>query len=389
MIPHLYKVFCKIILGRIDLHLDENQALDQAGFRKGFSTTDHLLVVNQLIEKYEEYQKDLHIAFVDYNKAFDSVEICHLLKALKNQNIPEKYVRIVKNIYETSSASISLGKCGEKFYLKRGVKQGDPMSPKLFNAVLESVFRSLKWENFGISINNKKLNNLRFADDVVLFAESKNELIQLIQDLKDASKIVGLEMNENKTKIINNTGDDDYYVDGLKIEVVKDYKYLGQIISFKYRQSKEIDSRISSAWRSFWALKTFLLSELPMFHKRKLMDSVILPIFTYGAQTWSLSKENERKLQVEQRAMERKILKISRLDHITNVEIRTRTKIKDVLLHAKMLKWNFCGLCQRISDGRWTKKVENWIPQNGKRRCGNQQKRWRDEIEETGLGRWR
>jgi hypothetical protein len=389
LISHIYKIFCKIILCRIDSYLDENQSLDQAGFRKGFSTTDHLLVVNQLVEKFEEFQKNLHIAFIDYSKAFDSVEVCHLLKALKNQNVPEKYVRIIKNIYETSKASLTVGTCGEKFSLERGVKQGDPMSPKLFNAVLESVFRSLKWENYGIQIENRRLSNLRFADDVVLFAESKNELIEMIQSLKVASKTVGLEMNEEKSKIINNSGDDDYYVDGSKIEVVEDYKYLGQVISFKNRQSKEVDVRISAAWRSFWALKSFLLSELPMFHKRKLMDCVILPIFTYGAQTWSLSKENERKLQVEQRAMERKILKISRLDHITNEEIRKKSKIKDLLLHAKTLKWNFCGHVQRTTDERWTKIVENWTPPNGRRKRGHQLKRWSDEIEEIGLGRWR
>ena len=96
---------------------------------------------------------------------------------------------------------------------------------------------------------------------------------------------MGLEINEEKTKIINNTGDQNYIVDGNEIEVVEDYKYLGQIILFEDRQNKEIDARISAAWRSFWALKSYFLSQLPMFHKRRLMDSVILPIMTYGAQT--------------------------------------------------------------------------------------------------------
>lgn len=101
LISHIYKVFCKLILARIDSILEENQALDQAGFRKSISTSDHLFVVNQMIEKYQEYNKKLHIAFIDYTKAFDTVEICHFLKALESQEVPKKYIRIIKNIYAT------------------------------------------------------------------------------------------------------------------------------------------------------------------------------------------------------------------------------------------------------------------------------------------------
>lgn len=69
-----------------------------------------------------------------------------------------------------------MDKNGGSFPLKRGVKQGDLMSPKLFNAVLESIFRNLKWDNCGLDIDGKRLSNLRFADDITLLSESKDEL---------------------------------------------------------------------------------------------------------------------------------------------------------------------------------------------------------------------
>jgi hypothetical protein len=235
-----------------------------------------------------------------------------------------------------------------------------------------------------------KLTNLRFADDIALFSSSRDGLKMMIKELLDESSKMGLNMNASKTKIMNNSDDDeDYVIENMKIEVVEDFKYLGQIISFKNRQSKEIDSRISAAWRSFWAMKKFLLSKLPMYHKRKLMDSVILPVLTYGCQSWSLSSNDEKKIQIEQKSMERKILKLSLLDHVTNERIRKITKIKDALIHAKELKWNYAGHVQRLTDDRWTKKVEIWIPTNGTRSRGHQKKRWQDEIEEIGLGRWR
>lgn len=329
-------------MNRIDIHLDDNQSEDQTGFRRSFSTMDHLIVINQLIEKYKEFNKDLNIAFIDYTKAFDSIEISYLLQARNKQEVPEKYVGIIKHIYTHAIASICLDKEGKTFSLHRGVKQGDPMSPKLFNALLESIFRRLNWTDKGLNIDGKRLNNLRFADDVALLSESKDELIQMIKELKEACKSIGLSMNEEKTKVMNNTGDDNYRIDNTTIEVVEDYKYLGHIVSFKNRQSKEIDARVSAAWRSFWAMKNYIISELPMFHKRKLMDCVILPILTYGAQTWSLTVDEERRIQSEQKSMERKILKLSLLEDVTNSRIRSIAQIKDALLHAKE-EVEFCG----------------------------------------------
>ena len=75
--------------------------------------------------------------------------------------------------------------------------------------------------------------------------------------------------------------------------------------------------------------------------------------------------------------------------HITNDEIRKRTKFTDALCHAKCLKWDFCGHIQRLTDERWTRTVEKWQPTDAKRNRGRQKKRWKDEIEEIGLGRWR
>lgn len=201
--------------------------------------------------------------------------------------------------------------------------------------------------------------------------------------------IIELKMNKEKTKIMSNSDDVDYKINDWCIEKVEEFKYLGQILSFKNKMSKTIDDRVSAAWRTFWALKKFLISKLPMYHKRKLMDSVILPVLTYGAQTWTLTCADERRLQAEQKAMERRILKISLLQHETNESIRNITKIKDVLEKARELKWDWAGHVQRMPDDRWTKSIENWNPKDGKRNRGHQLKRWRDDIKQVGLGRWR
>ena len=126
--------------------------------------------INQpLKEKCCEYNIPLCVAFVDYTKTFDSVQTQAILTSLQEQGIEDVYIEILKDIYTDSSVTVHLHKESEKIRIKRGVRQGDTISPKLFTATLESIFRRINWENKGVRIGGKFLNNLRFADDILLF----------------------------------------------------------------------------------------------------------------------------------------------------------------------------------------------------------------------------
>lgn len=101
--------------------------------------------VNQILEKADEFNNNLYLAFVDYNKAFDSVEHESVMQALTRQGIHTKYINILTNLYKNSYAKVKTELEGVPFQIERGVKQGDPISPKLFTCVLEDVFRKIKW----------------------------------------------------------------------------------------------------------------------------------------------------------------------------------------------------------------------------------------------------
>ncbi|KAG7307560.1 hypothetical protein JYU34_007776 [Plutella xylostella] len=143
LISHIYKIFIKIIENRISAKLDSHQPPEQAGFRPGFSTTDHLHTLNQIIEKHSEFNKPLYLGFVDYSKAFDSITHNSIFTALQNQDVDPTYIQILRKIYNNSTADIKLQNPGPLFKIEKGVKQGDPLSPKLFTATLEEVFKKL------------------------------------------------------------------------------------------------------------------------------------------------------------------------------------------------------------------------------------------------------
>ena len=110
LLSHSYKIFTRLSQSRIERTLDENQPREQAGFRKDYSTIDHLQTLNQTTEKSNEYKLPLCIGFIDYEKAFNTVEHFVIFEALRKTNINKTYINILQNIYSQDTARISYSK---------------------------------------------------------------------------------------------------------------------------------------------------------------------------------------------------------------------------------------------------------------------------------------
>ena len=333
LLSQIYKVFTRVVLNRIQKRLDFEISKEQAGFRSGYSTIDHIHTLKQLMEKCREYQIPLCIGFVDYKKAFDSIETAAILNALREFGVEEKYVKIVDVITKECYAEIDFSAEPCRIDIKKGVRQGDTISPKLFVTTLESLFRRMKW-NEGISIDGENLTHLLFADDCVLFAKNAEELKRMMTKLQHESRKIGLEMNASKTKWMRNefANAASIVIEGKEIEEVSEYVYLGHMVNRSYSSPGEIGRRKRAGWIAFNRIKTSLLDEgLSMKVKRDLFNSTVIPAMTYAAECWSTTKADEDGLQVTERAMERMLCKISLRDHVPNPEVRKRTGIKDVI----------------------------------------------------------
>ncbi|GFN75298.1 endonuclease-reverse transcriptase [Plakobranchus ocellatus] len=128
---------------------------------------------DQVIEKSNEYNLPLCVGFINYEKAFDSVEHFAIFDALRKININETYVTILENTYRNASARVHIDyQESEPFPKHRGVGQEDPISPKLFTAAIEMIFRKADLEH-GLNVDGETLTNLRFADDVALVRKSR------------------------------------------------------------------------------------------------------------------------------------------------------------------------------------------------------------------------
>jgi hypothetical protein len=140
---------------------------------------------------------------------------------------------------------------------------------------------------------------------------------------------------------------------------------------------KEVNRRIQLGWAAFGKLRSIFSAHLPQCLKTKVFHSCVLPVMTYGTETWPLTMGLIRRLNVTQRAMERAMLGVFLCVRIRNDEIRKRTKVTDIARRIADLKW--AGHIGRRTDGRWGGKVLEWRPRTGRRSVGRPPTRWTDD----------
>ena len=155
----------------------------QAGFRKGRGTRDQIVNIPWVREKAREFQKNISFCFIHYAKAFDCVDHNKLWEILKEMEIPDHLICLLRNLYAGQEATVRTGHgTTDWFQIGKGVPQGCILLPCLFNFHTMYIMRNagLDEAQAGIKIPGRNINNLRYADDTTLMAESEEELKSLL-----------------------------------------------------------------------------------------------------------------------------------------------------------------------------------------------------------------
>ncbi|XP_060259447.1 uncharacterized protein LOC132658268 [Ovis aries] len=226
LISHASKVMLKILQARLQQYVNRELPDVHAGFRKGRGTRDQSANICWIIEKAREFQKIIYFCFIDYAKAFDCVDHNQLWKILKEMGIPDHLTCLLGNLYAGQEATVRTGHgTTDWFQIGKGVCQGRILSPCLFNLYAQYIMRNagLEEAQARIKIAGRTINNLRYADDTTLMAESEEELKSLLMKVKEESEKVGLKLSIKKTEIMASGPITSWEIDGGTVETVSDF----------------------------------------------------------------------------------------------------------------------------------------------------------------------
>ena len=376
LLEHVLKILERVIEGRLRELVPIHR--HQFGFMSGKSTMDAIFIVRQIQEKYLEGNKKVYWCFVDLEKAYDRVPREVLYWCLRKRGVPEKIVRLVKMTYDGAKTTVrtKYGKT-EPFPVEVGLHQGSALSPFLFLIVLDTITREVREED--------ELWELLFADDLVIVADTEEELQQRFLTWRDSLERRGMKVNTRKTEVMvsSREGNEDINItaeDGQVIEQTREFKYLGSILTEEGGTEKAVRQRIKVVWQKWREVSGVILDRrMPLKLRMKIYKTVLRPVLLYGAETWSLRKKEEDVLERTEMRMVRWIAGISLLERRESEDIRKMCGICNIKEKAREARLRYYGHVIRRDDDEPVKKAM-MMPVRGRRSVGRQRIRWSDVV---------
>jgi len=301
-------------------------------------------------------------------------------------------VRLIKMCLTETYSRVRVGKnLSAMFPIWKDLKQGDALSPFLFNFALEYAIKRLQVNQDGLKLNGKH-QLLAYADDVNILGGSVHTVKENAEALVVATKKIGLEVNADKTKYMVMSRDRNagrghsVKIDNSSIERVEEFKYLGTTITDQNSIQEEIKNRLKSGNACYHSVQNLLSSRLLSKNlKIKIYRTTILPVVFYGCETWSLTLREERRLRVFENRMLRRVFGPKR-DEVTgegrklhNEELNDLCSLPNIVRVVKSRRIRWAGHVARMGEDRGVHRVLVGKP-GGKRPLGIPRLKWEDNI---------
>ena len=311
LISVLGKIFAKIVNNRLVEWAETcgAQKEEQAGFRKGYSTTDNIFTLQALIQKYCSRKGGrLYTIFVDFSKAFDTIPHSLMFYQLMTKGVHGKVLNVLRSMYSSLESCVRTPDgLTSTFHCTRGTRQGCMLSPFLFSLYVGELVSMLEAADCrGVFVNEDAANiaALLFADDVVGMADTVGRLQKIINVIEVFCDKWGLIVNLSKSKVMvfRNGGplrkNEAWYFKGKKLEVVSSYKYLGTMFTPKLSWSLCQKTLSTQAQRGLYLIRryNYACDGLPVDLLFELFDSMIAPVLLYSSEVWgfTLAKDIEK-----------------------------------------------------------------------------------------------
>ena len=358
------KIYSSVITARIQTFIEKNDLLadEQNGFRANKSCIDHIFSLVTILRNRKAQGKATFICFIDYKKAFDSVDRNLLLFKLSKIGIVGKVYNAIRSLYKNPSSRVILNNiCTDWFQCPLGVKQGDILSPILFAIYINDLVHDIKQTGNGIPLDDDIISCLLYAVDIILLAESETDLQNLLNKVNQWCSKWRLEVNLLKTnvmhvrKVKSKRSEFVFLFEGKKVDYCEKYKYLGVMINETLNFEQSLTDLCNSASRALSGLITKMIKHggFPLNVYQTLYESCVCSITDYGAEVTGFHKFNCKE-KMHDRAI-RSFLSVNKHTPIAGLraeigwlEPRSRAQLKMIRMCHHLICMPNTGLTKKV-----------------------------------------
>ena len=382
------KIYHTLLRNRIEPKIDNILRKNQNGFRRNRSTTSQILTIRRILEGVRAKNIQATLIFVDFTKAFDSIHRGKMEQILLAYGIPKETVAAITILYRNTKVKVrSPDGDTEYFDIVAGVRQGDTLA---FIVCLDYVLRTSvdKIRENGFELTKKRsrrypaktIFDANYADDIAILANTPDQAETLLHSLERAAVGIGLYVNAHKTEYMcyNQMGDIST-LDGPPLKLVDKFTYQGSSVA---STEKDIDTRLTKAWTAINRLSIIWKSDLTDKNKRSFVQAAVTPILLYGCTTWTLTKQLEKKLDLNYTRMLRAILNKSRRQQPTRHQLYGH--LPPITKTIQVRRTRHAGHRWRSRD-ELISDVLLWTPTHGRAKAGRPARTYIQQLcEDTG-----
>ena len=362
------KIYSKLLNVRLQKYLEDNNILveEQNGFRASRSCIDHIFSLCTILRNRKAMGLDTFLAYIDYKKAFDSVDRNLLLFKLSKIGVVGKFYCAISSLYQNPKSKVVLNEFETDYFdCPIGVKQGDCLSPTLFAIFINDLAEEIKSSGVGLDLDSDTfVNILLYADDIVLIAKNEEDLQFLLFMVENWCKKWRLEINLTKTNIMHlrskkkHQSNFMFLFDRQPVPYCASYKYLGCTINEHLNYNSTVSLLAESSGRALSSIITKMIKNggFPYSVFKTLYQACVCSIADYGGEVFGFSfYDSVQKIHLR---AARSFLGVTKTTPIPGVlsEInfllpQHRTQIKMIRQYHRIIK---------MSDNRITKKIYSW-----------------------------